>query len=220
VAQKFETVILTVVDMLPVGLLLVGRSGNVLAANRMGRQTLDHGGAISECGGVVTLNPATHNHRLQNLLQCAGTGDCSQAALRVPRRSGKPLLIMFVPVGEKAGREREDSPLALLIMNGLASRPDPALLADFFGFTPAESRVASLLMQGKTVFDVAKSLFITENTIRNHLKHMYAKTMTRKQSELVHTLLSSPAGLLVSSASQEEISEASGHHHSRAATSR
>lgn len=199
------------------GLLLIGRSGRILAANRAGRQTLDRGVAIRESDGVVTLSASVHDRKLQNLLRCARAGHPSQAALRVPRRSDKPLLILFVPVREEVARQPEDGPLALLIMNGPPHKPDPALLTDFFGFTPAESRVAALLMQGKTVVDVAIALDITENTTRNHLKHMYSKTMTRKQGQLVHTLLSGPTGLLVSWESEETPEPPLLH---RAATSR
>ena len=186
------------------GLLLIGHSGGILAANRIGRQTLHHGGTISVSGGVVTLSPVAHNRRFQSLLRSARAGECSHAAIRVPRRSGKPLLILFIPLRKEAGQEPEDGPLALLVMNGSQPRPDLSLLTDFFGFTPAESRVAAIMMQGKAVVDVSRTLEISENTTRNHLKHMYSKTMTRKQGQLVHTLLSSPAALQVSWASEDE----------------
>jgi len=206
--------------MFPMGVLVIGRSGNLLAANRVGRHTLNHGGSISESGGVVTLTSATYNRKLQHLLCRARAGLGSQAALRVPRRSGKPLLILFVPIREEAARVPEDGPLALLIMNGPPDRPDPALLSDLFGFTAAESKVAPLFTQGKSVVDVARALEISENTTRNHLKHMYKKTTTRKQCELVHALLTSPAGLVVSRGSEETTPARPRPQRARAATAR
>jgi DNA-binding CsgD family transcriptional regulator len=212
-------VIPSVLDMLPMGILVIAETGRVIASNRAGRFALDHGGAINESHGIVTLSSETHNHMLQDLLDRARAGDRSQAALRVPRESRKPLLILFVPVEEDFARESHDNPLALLIMNGPTHEPDAALLTDFFGFSAAEARVASFLMQGKTVVDVAKALDIEQSTTRNHLKHMYSKTATRKQSELVHALLTSPAGLVFSSASGRETPEPPRRHRSRTATS-
>ena len=69
------------------------------------------------------------------------------------------------------------------------------LLARLFGFTPAEARVAALVMRGKSIGDIADELGITAHTTRNHLKRLFSKTHTNKQGELVHALLSSPAFL-------------------------
>lgn len=218
-SEQFESAILPLFDMLPMGVLLLGRGGNVLAANRIAKQTLDHGGPIGESGGAVVLNSATQNQKLRQLLDLARSGNRSRAALRVPRRSNKPLLMLFIPLRNDSGTDQEDRPLALLILSATVHRPDPALLTSFFGFTPGEARVASLLMQGKTVMDVAASLEISENTIRNHLKHMYTKTGTRKQSELLHLLLSSPASLLVSWSVPEEAAQPAPLHRTRAASS-
>lgn len=190
--------------MLPKGFLIIGPSGRILAANRAARNGLDQGEPIAECDGFVVLTSESHNNRLRKLIQCTELGDRSVSALRVPRRTGKPLSILFIPIREEETETQEEDPLALLILDGAPEKPDPTLLMDFFGFTPAESKVASLLMQGKTVDDVAETLGTTENTTRNHLKHMYSKTMTRRQGELVHTLLSSPAALTVPESPKEE----------------
>lgn len=52
------------------------------------------------------------------------------------------------------------------------------------GLTPAESRLASLVGDGRTVRQAALQLGISENTARSTLKVVYGKLGVRKQSEL------------------------------------
>jgi len=180
------------------GLVVIGWSGEILEANSAAKDTLHRGGPLTLSHGAIALTSAAHDRRLQSLIRHAQEGDQSVHVMRVPRASGKLLLLLFLPVraNETAGPDK--APLAVLLMNGPLHDPDLDLLMDFFSFTPAEARVAGYLMQGKSVEQVALRLGITESTIRNHLKHMYTKTGTRRQGELVQVLLCSPANLRVS----------------------
>jgi len=68
-------------------------------------------------------------------------------------------------------------------------------LKALFNLTPAESRMASQLLQGKSVIEAADALGITRQTARVHLKRIFGKTYTGRQSELMRLLLNSPATL-------------------------
>ena len=59
----------------------------------------------------------------------------------------------------------------------------------FFGLSRAESRIASLLVQGKNVNKISEELRFTLNTVRTHLKRVFEKTNTRRQAELVDLIL-------------------------------
>ena len=56
--------------------------------------------------------------------------------------------------------------------------------------TSAESLVASELQSGKLTREIAKSLHISETTVKTHLKHIYAKLEVRNRAEAIGTLLS------------------------------
>jgi DNA-binding CsgD family transcriptional regulator len=66
---------------------------------------------------------------------------------------------------------------------------------ELFEFTPAESAVATTLMNGFPPAEIARSLDLSVFTVRNHLKRMYSKTNTGNQCELLHLLLHTPASL-------------------------
>ncbi len=61
-------------------------------------------------------------------------------------------------------------------------------LQRLFGLTAAEARLAALLGGGTSLESAAEALAVSRNTARTHLQHIYQKTGTRKQGELVALL--------------------------------
>jgi DNA-binding CsgD family transcriptional regulator len=62
------------------------------------------------------------------------------------------------------------------------------------GLTCTERRVAALVTQGQTNREVAAAMFVTENTVQTHLRHIFQKVGVRSRTELAARLLSAPAG--------------------------
>jgi DNA-binding CsgD family transcriptional regulator len=59
-----------------------------------------------------------------------------------------------------------------------------------YGITPAQMRVAKLIIDGHDMVAAAKHLGVSINTARTHLQRMYDKTGVRTQPALVRALLS------------------------------
>lgn len=68
------------------------------------------------------------------------------------------------------------------------SSPAPELLQALFDLTPAEARLASQLTEGKSIEQVALMNGLSHNTVRTHLKSVFAKTGVQRQAELVSLL--------------------------------
>jgi DNA-binding CsgD family transcriptional regulator len=67
------------------------------------------------------------------------------------------------------------------------------LLARHYGITPAECRVLMLLVKGMTPNETAGVLGCSETTVRTHLQHLFAKTGTRGQPDLIRLAMSALA---------------------------
>jgi len=67
--------------------------------------------------------------------------------------------------------------------------PEHDVLARLFGLTPAESKLAASLMQGRSLEESASELSIMRETARTHLKRIFDKTSTQRQGELIRLLL-------------------------------
>lgn len=55
-----------------------------------------------------------------------------------------------------------------------------------FDLTAAEISVLRLIAKGQNTITAAKSLNLAPSTVRTHLSHIFEKTLTRRQSELVY----------------------------------
>jgi DNA-binding CsgD family transcriptional regulator len=117
--------------------------------------------------------------------------------MAITRVCGRPLTLMVSPLMPSPATPLSQEPgVVVFLTDPDAAEPShPERMAALFGLTPAESRMADELVQGRTVADAAERLGITQLTARVHLKRIFSKTCTCKQSELLRLLLRSPATL-------------------------
>lgn len=104
----------------------------------------------------------------------------------IRRARGTPVVIKVVPV-DGAARSPFLGARAILVLSELSGgrSVDPGLLQSLFGLTPAESRLGAILAAGLSVDQAAEKQGVSRETIRNHLKSIFAKTGTGRQPELV-----------------------------------
>jgi DNA-binding CsgD family transcriptional regulator len=61
------------------------------------------------------------------------------------------------------------------------------------GLTEAEERTAALIVQGQSNRQIAATMFVTENTVQTHVRHIFQKLSVRSRTELAARLRSAPA---------------------------
>ena len=64
-----------------------------------------------------------------------------------------------------------------------------ARLKQKFGLTRREIEIISYLYKGFTNLKIANTLFISEGTVKNHLKHIFAKTRANNRTHLIHKVI-------------------------------
>jgi DNA-binding CsgD family transcriptional regulator len=105
----------------------------------------------------------------------------------ISRPSGKPPLLTHImklrhPLTDKSGYR---SPAVALIGRSPDAAETSDLLRRHYGLTPAEVRLAMLIVSGNSLLQAAAEMKIKHNTARTHMKRVYAKTDTRRQVDLV-----------------------------------
>jgi DNA-binding CsgD family transcriptional regulator len=65
---------------------------------------------------------------------------------------------------------------------------DQVLLQKMFELAPAQARLAALLYEGVSVKQAAAKLGITEGSARQYLRHIFAKTGTNRQVDLIREI--------------------------------
>ena len=73
----------------------------------------------------------------------------------------------------------------------------PPACPEFDSLSPRESEIVQLLVAGDRVSSIARSLFISQHTVRNHLQSVYRKVEVSSQAELIEKLKGSARPSLV-----------------------
>jgi DNA-binding CsgD family transcriptional regulator len=68
--------------------------------------------------------------------------------------------------------------------------PPKTLIKRLFGLTNAEADVAVRVMRGDGLKPISADLGLSRATVNTHLQHIFDKTDTHRQAELVRLLLS------------------------------
>ena len=85
-------------------------------------------------------------------------------------------------VGANVLRERGVTPIRQTALD----LPHPLeAIANAYRLTPAEMRVLMMIVQIGGVPEIAPVLGISETTVKTHLQHVYKKTGTQRQADLV-----------------------------------
>ena len=82
--------------------------------------------------------------------------------------------------------------VAIFVQDPIMVPPFPGeAFAKLYGLTGSELRVLLAVAPGLSVKVAAEILGISDTTAKTHLQHIYAKTNTSKQTELMHLFMSS-----------------------------
>lgn len=180
-------------DQLPTGVILVDASARVIFANASAERTLKAREGLSVEAGRLCALLASETTALRRLIHAAvrtstGEGLHPGGALNVSRAQfDRPLNLLVTPVPAGASHPHVGhAAAAILISNPDQSQsPDPVVLRTLFQLTDAECRLALAICSGLSLAEAAKSLRIGRETAKSHLKQVFAKTATSRQSELV-----------------------------------
>jgi len=125
------------------------------------------------------------------------------SAMSIPRSGDGQLLTVLISsvrgrdIDRFADMGMPDSAVLIFIVDPVnSSGVSISWLMDAHGLTPAEARVVQAAATGASIPIVARSLLLSQNTIKTHLRRVYSKTGTSRQAELARVIAS--IGLLKS----------------------
>jgi len=184
-----------------IGILTLDKNGEILRMNNTAEQYLMEKDGIGRGQSHVQLRNSTLNDMLKGYITEAL--DAIQKnervpinALAVPRPSGKldyQMVVKPMPVDKQ--KESEGSPYLMIFMQDPEKNLEISvrLLMNLYHLTLSEATIAILLSEGNTMDEVAEELEIKKNTVRAHLRSIFAKTGVTQQSMLVSLVLTSLA---------------------------
>ena len=186
---------------LPLAIILVDATARPVFVNARAETFVGRMSALRIVDGRLATCVASDTASLRRLIAGAvqtGLGKGTQAGgcLKLTNVSGASFQVLVAPLPtERAAFDLGIShACAALFLSSDAARPriPQALLMQMYPLTRAEARLASALIRGDTLDDLAERWGISKHTARAQLKAVFQKTDTRRQSELTAALLSSP----------------------------
>ena len=185
-----------VADRSVTAVLLLERDGRVQFANKAARAMAAAADAFRLRGDQFEILDRNDDAAFQRLV--AGATGALQGfdaprggVMRLPRSGKGSYTATVAPVKHGVSWVGHE-PMALVLVADPDVTPIPPreMLAQLFGFTAAETRVAERLLMGDSPEQAAAFLDVKTSTVRWHLASMYRKTGTNRQAELVRLLLS------------------------------
>lgn len=186
-------------DKTPFGLILLDSKLNTVEVNEPAKRLLfqDDGLEIRN-RRIKTLLPAQTRklYQLMNsvLVNRKGIPSTFNNTFQVVRKSGKlPYELIITPIFKnKENPNQTGCAIAIFINDPDLINPSiDQVLKAFYGLTITETQVTILLLNGYSSQEICDSLQIGRETFKSHLKNIFRKTNTHKQSELVSFILRS-----------------------------
>jgi DNA-binding CsgD family transcriptional regulator/PAS domain-containing protein len=186
-------------DLMQWGFLLLDDGGQIVFANRTAEEILGQRNGLTTRHGRFVATASAEATRLLALLAAASASTSAPragGAMLVKRRGHQPLQLWVMPLPREEVRFPAIEPFAtvcvLLVDPEREAAPPLEALKVLYGLTRAEAGLVAGLLQGERLEDYADRSRITLNTARSHLKSVFAKTDTRRQSALIRLLSSMP----------------------------
>jgi len=180
---------LRALEQLAAGVIVTDRDGRVaemhLAAEDVVR--LDDGLTIRN--GRLGTRRAFEGAKLAKLIAAACSRDGgAPGRMLIGKHDGWPAYVLTVaPL--RTDQAIDGRALAMIVVADLRDRSPPVKdMAEFFGLSHAESRLAAALMRGKTVRDIANSSGVKITTLRTQLSSVLRKVDVKRQTDLIHVL--------------------------------
>lgn len=181
------------IDALALSMLIVDGKGIILHLNTGAECLLNSRNSGISCKNnrLLAADYACRD-RLTALIAEATGYPAVGGAIFLSGEQTRQLFVTPLPAASPFAQDWQ-RPLALvLVMETGKSLLALQLQAALYDLSPAELRVASALLTGKSPEEYALEAGVTMNTVRTQLKNLFSKTGTHRQSELVAVLSSVP----------------------------
>jgi DNA-binding CsgD family transcriptional regulator len=184
-------------DELASGLFIVDSNGRIIHANLSAHRLIAEANLLRAPNGrIAALDLQSRN--LLDVFSAAKAGDAAVGkkgiALPLTARTGERYVAHVLPLTSGARRKAGVSyaaTAAMFIRKAALDLPSPPeALASQFKLTPAEVRVLFAIVEIGGVPEVAPVLGIADQTVKSHLHHIYEKTETKRQADLVKLVAS------------------------------
>lgn len=194
-AQHSVPALTEVLNYISTGVVLLDQNLKIFFMNQIARDILATGKLLRVTKDTLKCKTARKTLQLQKLV----LSDTGGTMLLASDDAQQPMQVLVTPLDEREDNVAQALPIAVVFLfdplNNMESMIET--LRRIYQLTKAEARLAAALVQDPRLEEAAASIHISVSTARTHLKRIFNKTGTNRQSSLVHRIVTGPAGLLL-----------------------
>jgi DNA-binding CsgD family transcriptional regulator len=189
-------------DQLSAAVFLAGCEANLVFANASARAILRGDGPLIAKKGRLEARQSDDSRRLPRAIFEAATNPCNpglgcDGTLTMTGTRNAPVRVTVVPLAKRrATGEWPANCCAMVLVEQNSSTNASEILQRRFGLTGAESRLALKIADGSSLSEAAERFHVSINTVGTQLQHIFEKTDTRRQAELLRLLMTIARPLL------------------------
>jgi DNA-binding CsgD family transcriptional regulator len=180
-------------DTLVSGMFIVDGTGRIVHANASGYAMIAEANALRAPSGRLGATDPGADQALLDIFTAAGGGDAALGrrgiAVPIMARNDERYVAHVLPL-TSAGRRKAGASYgavaAVFVRKAALDLPSPPVaIAQQFQLTQAELRVLFSIVEIGGTSEIADVLGIAEATVKTHLHHVFEKTGTGRQADLV-----------------------------------
>jgi DNA-binding CsgD family transcriptional regulator len=203
-AKFTNDIFASITDRYESSIIVLDRNATIISRNRAARIMLEKGDGLVLNGPSFTAVRAAERSLLSKAIgrAIAANGPSFQGAIEpstllISRSERLPLTVSIVPAkllldAVDVSLNDSDKPPAAVV---IVADPETPLadsirgVCKIYGLTPAETRLAELLVDGLTLSEIADAMELKLSTVRVYLKQIFSKTGVHRQPMLIRMLL-------------------------------
>lgn len=180
--------------------LVLSPRRRVSQASAGARATLEAGLGAIGADSLLSFEDPENDYALERAIARSRAQPQSQTIVRLERDDSLGPCFAYLVRARNLPQaaDADEDALALIFPPSEETGRLWASLRESFGLTPAETRLARKLKDGRSLKEAADELSVSVNTVRNQLRAIFDKMGLTRQSDLVRTLaeLAQVAGMM------------------------
>jgi DNA-binding CsgD family transcriptional regulator len=178
-------------DDTPRAIVFVDCAATVWMTNASANDIISQADGLCVIRGQLRATSSNDDSKLRQSLDLVSRKKFKWVALSFYREKSITELKLVLTASNTLRRFEDHDDLILVTISNRGRKLDldPDVLSRCYGLTRCEANFACCLGWGDTVEQAAERLLISSNTARTHLKRVFMKTGTNRQSELVLLLM-------------------------------
>jgi DNA-binding CsgD family transcriptional regulator len=206
-----STVAVQALDQLTAGVIVTDSCAEVVEMNRAAESIVQLEDGLLIRNDRLCARRAFETGKVTKLIAGAtveGGWAPSAGRVLIGRYDGLPAYVLSVAPLHTGLAVNERRFAMVVVVDPALHSPSEKDLAEFFGLSPAEARLAAALLTGETVSQIAANTGVRITTLRTQLGSILRKVGAERQSDLIRILSGTGIGSVSFSAGWFDIAEA------------